>query len=114
MVYKSFYKKTSIGPATFSQSENLARQNKSIDKNENMTNKELAEEINYQKTIIRKPGKRKLHSLFIDNIWNVDLADMKLISKFNKEIRFLQCVTDIFSKYACVISLIDKSMKYND
>ena len=47
MVYKFFYKKTSIGPATFSQSENLARQNKSIDKNENMTNKELAEEINY-------------------------------------------------------------------
>ena len=39
MVYKFFYKKTSISPATFSQSENLARQNKSIDKNENMTKK---------------------------------------------------------------------------
>ena len=113
MVYNFFYKITSIGPALFSQSENLARQNKSIDKDENMTNKELAEEINYQKTIIRKLGKRKLHSLFIDNIWNVDLADMQLIIKFNKGIRFLQCAIDIFSKYACVIFLIDKSMKYN-
>ena len=33
---------------------------------------------------------------------------MKLISKFNKRIRFLLCVSDIFSKYACVIPLKDK------
>ena len=30
----------------------------------------------------------------------VDLADMQLISKFNKGIRFLLCVIDIFSKYS--------------
>ena len=36
-----------------------------------------------------------------DNIWVVDLADMRLISKFNKGIRFL-FVIDIFSKYARV------------
>ena len=29
-----------------------------------------------------------------------DLADMQLISKFNKEFRFLLCAIDIFSKYA--------------
>ena len=46
--------------------------------------------------------KRKVHSPFIDDIWGADLADMKLISKFNKGIRFL-CVIDIFSKYAWVI-----------
>ena len=33
---------------------------------------------------------------------------MQLISKFNKGIRFLFCVIDIFSKYAWVVSLKDK------
>ena len=33
---------------------------------------------------------------------------MQLISKFNKGIRFLLCVTDIFSKYPWVISSKDK------
>ena len=33
---------------------------------------------------------------------------MQLISKFNKRIRFLLCVIDIFSKYAWVVPLKDK------
>ena len=33
---------------------------------------------------------------------------MQFISKFNKGIRFLFCVIDIFSKYAWVIPLKDK------
>ena len=33
---------------------------------------------------------------------------MQLISKFNKELRFLLCVIDIFSKYAWVVTLRDK------
>ena len=33
---------------------------------------------------------------------------MQLISKFNKGFRFLLCVIDIFSKYACVVPLKDK------
>ena len=33
---------------------------------------------------------------------------MQLISKFNKRIRFLVCVIDIYSKYASVIPLKDK------
>ena len=37
-----------------------------------------------------------------------DLADMQLISKFNKGIHFLLCVIDIFSKYVWVIPLKDK------
>ena len=35
---------------------------------------------------------------------------MQLISKFNKEFRFLLCVIDIFSKYAWVVPLKDKGM----
>ena len=71
-----------------------------------MSNKELAEELD--KPIIRKFKKRKLNSSFIDNIWGTDLADMQLISNFNKEFRFLLCVIDIYSKYAWVIPLKDK------
>ena len=33
---------------------------------------------------------------------------MQLISKFNKGLRFLLCVIDIFSKYAWVVPLKDK------
>ena len=33
---------------------------------------------------------------------------MQLISKFNKNIRFLLCVINIYSKYAWVIPLKDK------
>ena len=39
---------------------------------------------------------------------SVDLADMQLTNKYNKGIRFLLCVTDIFSKYARVSHLKDK------
>ena len=44
-----------------------------------------------------------------DNIWGADLADMQLIRKFNKGFRFLFCVICIFSKYAWVVPLKDKS-----
>ena len=37
-----------------------------------------------------------------------DLADMQLISKFNKGFRFLLCAIDIFSKYTWVNRLKDK------
>ena len=40
-----------------------------------------------------------------NNIWGADLADMQLISKFDKGFRFVLCVTDIFSKYAWVVPL---------
>ena len=69
-------------------------------------NQQLAEELH--KPIIRKFKKRKVYSTFKDNIWGVDLADMQLLSKYNKGIRFLLCVIDIFSKYAWVILLKDK------
>ena len=72
-------------------------------KNRNISNKELAEELH--KPIIRRFSKRKVHSPFIDNIWSADLADMQLISTFNKGFRFLLCVIDIHSKYAWVIPL---------
>ena len=75
-------------------------------KNENISNKELAEDL--QKPIVRKLNKSKEHSPFIENIWGAYLADMQLISKSNKASHFLLCVIDIFSKYAWVIPLKEK------
>ena len=69
-------------------------------------NKQLANELH--KPIIRKFEKRKVYSTFKDNIWGVDLADMQLLSKYNKGIRFLLCVIDIFSQYAWVVPLKDR------
>ena len=56
-------------------------------------NEQLADELH--KPIIRKFKKRKVYSTFKDNIWGTDLADMQLLSKYNKEIRFSLCVIDI-------------------
>ena len=61
-----------------------------------MPEQSLAEELH--KPIVRKFEKRKVNSSFIDNIWGADLADMQLISKFNKGIRFLLCVINIYSQ----------------
>ena len=87
MVHKFFDKKTSCG--TF--------------KNEIISNKELPEELH--KAIIKKSGKRKVRSSYMDNIWDTDLADMQLMSKFNKWFRSLLCFIDIYSKYVWVIPL---------
>ena len=88
MVYKFFDKKSKGGSIT------------------NEPNYQLANELH--KPITRKFKKRKVYSGFNDNIWGADLADMQLISKFNKGFRFILCAIDIFSKYASVVPLKDK------
>ena len=50
----------------------------------------------------------KVYPAFKENIWAADLADMQLISKFNKGFKFLLCVIDIYSKCAWVVPLKDK------
>ena len=69
-------------------------------------NEQLA--VVLHKPIIKKFKKRKVYSAFKDNIWAADLTDMQLLSRYNKRIRFLLCVIDIFKKYAWVVSLKDK------
>ena len=93
VVYKFFHKKT--------KGSGVTPANKSVPQKE-----QLAEE--FHKPIIRKFKRREVYSAFKDNIWAADLADMQLISKFNKRFRFLLCFIDIYSKYACVVPLKDK------
>ena len=68
-------------------------------------NEQLAEELH--KLIIKKYKKGPVYSGFKDNICGADLADIQLISKFNKGFKFLLCVINIFSKYAWVVPLKD-------
>ena len=60
------------------------------------------------KPIIRKFKKRKVYSYFGYNIWGVDLADMQLLSKYNKGIKNLLCAIGLFSKYLWVVPIKDK------
>ena len=69
-------------------------------------NEILAEELH--KPVTKKFNKRKVYSQFKDNICGVDLADMRLLSKQNKSIRYLLCAIDLFSKYAFVVPLKNK------
>ena len=71
-----------------------------------MPNEQLANELH--KPIIRKFKKRKVSFSFKDNIWGADLADMQLISKYKKGIRYLLCAIDLLSKYAFAVRLKDK------
>ena len=75
-------------------------------KNEIKQNQQLANELH--KPITRKFFKKNVYSSFKDNIWGVDLADMQLISKYNKRIRCLLCTIYLFSKCAFVVPLKDK------
>ena len=75
-------------------------------KNKKISDKELVEKL--YKQIIREFKERKVHSPVIDNIWGADLADMRLISKFNKRVCFLLCAIDIYSKYTWAIRLQGK------
>ena len=98
MVYKFFDKKSSGSGVTILANKSAV---KSIPQNE-----QLAEELH--QPIIKKFKKRKVYSAFKDYTWASDLADMQLISKFNKRFRFLLCDIDIYSKYAWAVPLKDK------
>ena len=65
---------------------------------QSMSNQQLTNELH--KLISKKFERRRVYSSFKDNIWGVDLADMQLISKYNKEIRYSLYANDLFSKYA--------------
>ena len=92
MVYKFFDKKSAGSGIT--------------NNNNNKLNIQLAKALH--KPITRNFKKRTTYSRFKNNIWSAYLADVQLISKFNKGFRFSLCVIDIFSKYSWFVPLKDK------
>ena len=85
MVYKFFDKKTGSGT-------NLKEQ--------------LAEVLH--QPVIKKFKRRKVYARFKDNIWSADLAEMGSLPTKNKNVKYLLCVIDVFTKYAWVKPLKDK------
>ena len=66
----------------------------------------LANELH--RPIRRRFPKRKVISYGIDNIWAADLVEMGKFSKWNKGIKYLLMVTDVFSKFGWIRPLKDK------
>ena len=111
MVYKFFDSKVApLGKKTMSGKGNVKHTAKHTAKPSSLehtgNNKILAEELH--KPVIKKFNKRKVYSIFKDNIWGVDLADMQSLSKKNKGVKYLLCAIDLFNKYAFVVPLKDK------
>ena len=69
----------------------------------------LAEELH--KPVRRKFKRRRVLVNGIDKIWAADLADMKAFTEFNRRIKYLLAVIDVFSKYGYLIPLKDKTGK---
>ena len=67
---------------------------------------QLAEELH--KPITRNFRKRRVITYGIDEIWAADLVEMQKYSKWNKGIKYLLMVIDVFSKYGWIVPLKDK------
>ena len=68
---------------------------------------QLAEELH--KPITRNFRKRRVISKKgIDKIWAADLVEIQKFSKWNKGVKYLLMVIDVFSKYGWIVPLKDK------
>ena len=76
MVYKFFDKKTGLRVSV---------------------NEQLAKELH--KPVTKKFKRRKIYAIFKYNIWAAHLAEMELLSSKYKNVKYLLCVIDIFTKY---------------
>ena len=67
---------------------------------------QLAEELH--KPITRKFTKRRVFVKGVDEIWAADLVDMQRFSDWNKGIKYLLMVIDVFSKFGWIEPLKNK------
>ena len=90
MVYRFFDKKTRSG-ATANANDMLAQ--------------ELC------KPVIKKFKRIKVYARLKDSIWAADLAKIRSLFSKNRNVKYLLCVIDVFTKHASVKPLNDKKLK---
>ena len=87
------------------------------EKNIKISRKELKEWLSTQEAytrhrrILKKFPRNKVITRGIDDLWQIDLADMQNIARFNENFRYLVTCIDVFSKYACVLPIKNKQSK---
>ena len=55
---------------------------------------------NHINQLLKNSKKQKVSARFKDNIWAADLAEMGSLSSKNKNVEYLLCTKDVFTKYA--------------
>ena len=69
-------------------------------------NEEPAQKLH--KPVIEKFKRRKVYARFKDNIWAADLAVMGSLFSKNRDVKYLLCVIDDFTKYSWAKRLKNK------
>lgn len=102
-------------PAGYAGEQALFREAKKVSKKKKIKLKEVRNWLKKQKTytlhkpIRRKFSRRQTIVAGIDHQWQADLADLSHLSKYNNKYRYLLCVIDVFSKYAWVVPIKNKT-----
>ena len=71
-------------------------------------NEQLAEELHKPVRSMQDCKSVQVYERFNNNIWAAGLAEMGSLSSKNKNVKYLLCVIDIFTKYAWLKPLRDK------
>ena len=69
--------------------------------------------MNYSNQLLKNLKINKVYSSLKYNVWNVNLAYMQLLNKYNKGVRCLFYVIDTYGKYAWVVPLKEQK-EYNN
>ena len=69
--------------------------------------KTIAEEIH--KPARKKFERRKVISFNVDDIWGVDLVDMRSLKRYNDDFSYLVTIIDIYSRYAFAFPIKNKT-----
>ena len=79
-----------------------------IPESEASVNEKLAKELH--KPVIKKFKRSKFYATFRDNIWTFDLVEIRSLSSFNQNVKYLLCVIHVFNKYTWVKPFNDKKL----
>ena len=64
-----------------------------------------------QEPVVKKFKRRKVYARFKDHIWAAVMVEMGSLSSFNRGVKYLLCVIDVFTKNGLIKPLQDKKAK---